>query len=108
MQKALEIKSDYYNAHFALGQIYLGQEKYSRAASSFKAALNADPRKYRASYNYAVAAESQDQDNIDANIANWNAFIKLAKNNPKANNDVAIAQQHVKDLQARKEKMSFE
>ena len=104
----MEKKSDYYNSHFALGQIFLGQEKYSTAAGSFKAAMRADSKKYRAAYNYAVAVESENQDAIDTNIENWNAFIKLAKNNPKAKNDVAVAEQHVKDLQERKEKMKFE
>ena len=65
--------------------------------------MNAEPGKYQAAQNYAVAMESADSDAIDANIGHWNAFIKLAKKNPRAKNDVAIAEQHVKDLQVRKE-----
>ncbi len=66
-------------------------------------AMSAEPSKYQASQNYAVAMESADPDAIDANIANWNTFIKLARNNPKAKDQVAEAEQHIKDLQARKE-----
>lgn len=108
LKKALELKSDYYFAHFALGQIYLGQEKFSKAASSFKAAMRANTKKPKAAYNYAVAVESQDAEAIDANIVNWNAYVKLAKNDAKEKSSVAIAQQHVKDLEERKEKLQYE
>jgi hypothetical protein len=65
--------------------------------------MQAEPGKFQASQNYAVAVESADPDAIDANIANWNSFIKLARSNPKARDKVAEAEDHVKQLQARKE-----
>ncbi len=97
-KKSIELKSDYYNSHFALGQVYLGQEKFKSAASAFKAALKANPKKYLASYNYAVAVESSNPENYTRSIQVWEDFIKLAKKNPKAKTSVANAQQHVKEL----------
>jgi tetratricopeptide (TPR) repeat protein len=104
LEKALTFDAKNYNAHFALGQIYLGQQKYSKASSSFKAALNADGTKYLASYNYAIAVESEFPDNSDTNIANWSSFVRMAKNNPKAKNEVANAEAHLKELQDAKAK----
>lgn len=108
LREAIKLEPDYYNAHFALGQIFLGQEKYSSAAASFKSALKASPGKAKAAYNYAVAVESENQDNIDANVSNWEAYIRLAKKDPKEKSNLAIAEQHVSDLKERKEKMKFE
>ncbi len=105
---ALNLKTDYYGAHFALGAIYLGQEKFSKAAASFKAAMRANPKKAQAAYNYAYAMETQDPENYDANIVNWKAYVKLAKGNPKIKNDMAIAQQHINELQELIEKKKYE
>ncbi len=96
-QKSNSMK-DNYRANYGLGIIYLNQENFTEAAKAFKAALKAEPKGYLAAYNYAIAVESQNKDAIDQNIANWQEFIRLAKNNPKAKNDVAIAEAHVKDL----------
>ena len=60
--------------------------------------MKASPKKYQAAYNYAIAVESQDPQNYDANIANWDKFISVAKKNPKAKAQVATAQNHVKKL----------
>ncbi len=68
------------------------------AAAAFKAALKAKPKKYLASYNYAVAVESSNPDNYTRSIQVCEDFIKLAKKNPKAKTSVANAQQHVKEL----------
>ena len=108
LQKSIELKPENYSAHFALGSIYRAQEKYLRAAGEFKAALKASPKRgYRASFNYAVAMEEENPDATDQNIANWEAFVKLAKTNPRAKNDVAIARQHIKDLKEHKEQAGF-
>jgi len=97
--KSIEHKPKNYSAHFALGSIYQEQQKYSKAATEFKAALSANPKKgFRASFNYAVVVEQNDPENYTQNIANWEAFVKLGKNNPKAKKDVAIAVDHIKDL----------
>jgi len=109
LKKSIEIKTEYYNSHSTLGSIYLSQEKYRSAATEFKAALKAAPKRgYRAAYNYAVAIESADQDNIDANIANWKAYVKIAKNIPKAKDAVEIARQHIKELEDRKAALASE
>ena len=81
-QKSNSIK-DNYRANYGLGIIYLNQENFNEAAKAFKAALKAEPKGYLAAYNYAIAVESQNKDAIDQNIANWQEFIRLAKNNPK-------------------------
>ena len=107
-QKSIQAKSENPNAHFALGQIYLSRENYTKAATEFKSAINKDPNYYQAQYNYAIAVESNDPDAIDKNIANWEKFISIAKKNPKAKNDVAVAQQHVKELKERKEKLDLQ
>lgn len=91
-------KKNNYNAHSALGSIYLGQEKYTKAAAAFQSALKANPKKYRAAYNYAVAIENASPDDYSSHIKNWENFVRIAKNNPKAKNDISIAQQHIKDL----------
>ncbi|MBN1213236.1 MAG: tetratricopeptide repeat protein [candidate division Zixibacteria bacterium] len=107
-KKSLEFKGDNSNAHFAMGQIYLGQEKFKSAASSFKASFDADSKKHIAMYNYAIAMESQDPDAIDQNIKIWEDYIRIAKKHPKAQSDLAIAQQHVKELKDRKEKLELQ
>ncbi|MCP4684308.1 MAG: tetratricopeptide repeat protein [bacterium] len=109
LKKSIEIKSKYYNSHSSLGSIYLSQEKYRSAAAEFKAALAAAPKRgYRAAYNYAIAMETADQDNIDANVANWNAYIKIAKNIPKDKDNVEIARKHVDELKERKAALANE
>lgn len=109
LKKSIELKSDYYGSHSALGSIYLAQEKYLPAAKEFKAALRAAPKRgYLAAYNYAVAMEQANQDDIDANITNWEAYIKIAKNIPKAKDGLQIARSHVKELQDRKAALANE
>jgi superkiller protein 3 len=103
-EKSIAMKAKNYRANFAIGQIYLQQEKFEQAAKYFKAAMTADPKGYRAAYNYAVAMETLKQDAIAANIANWQDFVRIARNIPQAKNDVAIAQSHIKDLQDAKAK----
>lgn len=97
MKKSIAAENNY-NAQFALGQIYMSQEKYQSAAGAFKAALNADKSKYLASYNYASAMEFSNPEAYSDNIANWEAFVRLAKNNPKARTQVNQAQEHIKEL----------
>ena len=97
-----------YNAHSSLGSIYLAQEKYNSAAGAFSAAMKADKKKYRAAYNYAIAVESSNPEDYDTNIANWEKFINLAKNNPKAKNDVGIAREHVAELKKAKEQAALQ
>lgn len=108
LKKSIKFKADYYNAHSALGSIYLSQGKYKSAASSFKAALKAKPTAYLASYNYAVAVESGDSKEYATNIKVWEGFIKMAKKNPKAKSRVAEAQQHVKELKDAQEKANLQ
>lgn len=98
-----------YNAHFLLGTIYLNQEKYSKAATEFKAAEKLDSGKaYKAAFNYAVAMENQDPEALDANIANWERFVQLGKKSPKANADVSSAQDHIKELRDKKEHVGLQ
>lgn len=101
-EQSIAAREQNYQAHFALGNIYLQQQNYAKAAEQFKAALEDDPKAFRAAYNYAVSMESANGDNVDANIANWEEFIRIGKNHPKAKQDVAIAQQHVAELKALK------
>jgi tetratricopeptide (TPR) repeat protein len=101
LDKSNAIKANY-RALYALGNLYLDQQKYDDAAKMFKSALKADPKGYYAAYNYAIAVETANQDNIDENIANWQDFIRIAKNNPKAKARVTEAIDHVKELQKAK------
>lgn len=96
--KSVSLRSNNYNALSALGQIYLGQGDYRTAAGYFKKAMVADSKKYRAAYNYAIAVESADPENYSTNISNWEKFIRIAKNNPKAKAEVTQARDHVKEL----------
>lgn len=98
LNKSISMNSDNYNSYSTLGQIYLSQEKYSQAAGSFQNAMNANPKNYRAAYNFAVAKESASPESYSDNIKHWEAFIRVAKNNPKAKRDVEIAQKHVEEL----------
>ena len=107
LKESTKIKSNY-NAYSTIGQIYLSEEKYKSAASAFRSALKADPKKYRAAYNYAIAVESNDPENYAVNIKNWETFIKVGKKNPKANKDIAVAKQHVKDLKDAQEKSDLQ
>lgn len=86
-------------AHFALGTLYLQAENYPKASDQFKSALEDDPKNFRAAYNFAIAAEAMSPDSSEQNITNWQQFIRLAKNQPKAKDDLTVAQQHVKELQ---------
>lgn len=91
-----------YAAQFALGSIYMAQEKYNQAASAFKSALAVDKDRFRASYNYASAREFANPDNYDENIKNWEAFVRLAKGNPKAKTMVSQAEEHIGQLKEAK------
>jgi superkiller protein 3 len=97
LKKSNELKNNY-SAHFALGQIYMQQEKYKSASSSFRRAMNADKGKFRAAYNYASAAEYSDPENYSANLKNWEEFVRIARNNAKAQTQVSQAQAHIKEL----------
>ena len=87
-----------YASQFALGSIYMAQEKYNQAASAFKSALQVDKDRFRASYNYASAREFANPENYSENIKNWEAFVRMAKGNPKAKTMVSQAEQHIEDL----------
>lgn len=108
LKKSIGFKAGYYNAHSALGSIYLGQAKYKSAASSFKSALKAKPTAYLASYNYAIAVENGDSEDYATNIKVWESFIKMAKKNPKAKTRVSEAQTHVKELKDALEKANLQ
>lgn len=97
LNKSIQLENNY-SAHFALGQLYMGQEKYVQAGTAFRKALSADGTKYRAAYNYASAMEFADPENFEQNINNWESFVRLAKNNPKAKTEVAQAEAHLKEL----------
>ncbi|MBK7141104.1 MAG: tetratricopeptide repeat protein [bacterium] len=101
-EQSLALKADNAQAHFAIGNLHLQAEKYALAAEQFKSALQDDPKNYKAAYNYAFATETLNPDSIDVHLTNWQEYIRLAKNQPKAQDDVAIATQHVKELQAAK------
>jgi tetratricopeptide (TPR) repeat protein len=106
-KKSIELK-DNYRARSALGRIYLAQEKFKQAARQFQAALKVEPKGWRAAYNYAVAVQSSDPENYDANIKAWQRFVKLAKNIPKAKNQVAEAKRVIKDLQEAKKQAELQ
>lgn len=108
LKKSIELKSNYYSPHFALGSIYLSQRKYGKAASAFKAALKAKPTAYRASYNYAVAVHSGDSEDYATIIKVYEAFIKLAKKNPRAKTLVAEAREIVKVSKVAQEKANLQ
>jgi tetratricopeptide (TPR) repeat protein len=99
-EKSVQLQKKNYNAYFALGQIYLSQGKYLNAANYFDQALKASPTKHLAAYNYAVAVESSAPEDYAKNIAAWEKFINLAKNNPKAKAgaELAEAENHLKEL----------
>ncbi|HOP06872.1 MAG TPA: tetratricopeptide repeat protein [candidate division Zixibacteria bacterium] len=88
----------YYYAHFALGQLYLSEEKYKPAASSFQAAMKAKSTSHLASYNYAIAVESSSPDNYSKNIEVWQQFVNNFKDNAKASKLIAQARDHIKEL----------
>ena len=83
-------------------RIYQAQEKFNSAAKAFKAALKANPKKYKASYNYAIAVESANPDNLASAIKVWESFAALAKKYPRAKGDLATAEGHLKELHERK------
>lgn len=109
LQQSIKIKGNNYNSHFALGSIYQSQEKFLKAADEFKAALRANPKRgYKASYNFAIAMEQSNPDDIDANVVNWQAYVKMAKNNSREKGNVEIAEQHISDLKERQEKLKYQ
>ena len=101
-KKSVTLKKKNYNAQFAMGQIYLSQQKFQSAAGAFNKALKANPKKHRAAYNYAVAVESNDPENYVKNISAWERFIKIAKKNPRARKEMASAEGHLKELKEAK------
>ena len=70
--------------------------------------MKANPKKFRAAYNYAVAVEQSNPEKYSTNIANWETFIKVGKSYPKAKKDVAVAQEHVKELKDALEKSNLQ
>lgn len=97
-RKSLELDPKGYEPLSALGKLYLSRQNYAEAAASFKAAYEANTTKFRAYYNYCSAVETMNPSDFAGNIANWEQFVKIARNNPKAAKEVAQAQAHVKEL----------
>ncbi len=105
--KSIELENNS-KARSALGQIYLNQQKYAKAAEQFKAALNVEPTAWRAAYNYAIAIQSYNPEDYDTILKAWEDFVKRAKNIPKAKDQVAEAQRVMKDLKEAKEKAGLQ
>jgi len=104
-EKSVQLQKKNYNALFALGQVFLSQGKFLNAANYFDQALKASPTKHMAAFNYAVAVESQEPENYVKNIEAWEKFVRLAKTNPKAREQMAEAENHLKELrEAKKQK----
>ncbi len=106
-KKSVGLKKNY-NAQFALGQIYLSQNKYNKAASQFNAAYKANSKGFRAMYNYAIAVESGDPENYTANIAAWGKFVSAASKNSRAHKELADAKAHIKELKEAKKQADLQ
>ncbi len=65
--------------------------------------MKINSKKYLAAYNYAIAVETDNPDDISTNIAAWDGFVRIAKSNPKAKTQLAEAQNHIKELKELKE-----
>jgi hypothetical protein len=70
--------------------------------------MKIDSKKYLAAYNYAIAVETDNPDDITANIAAWDGFVRVAKSNPKAKTQIAEAQSHIKELKELKEQQDLQ
>ncbi|MDF1546083.1 MAG: tetratricopeptide repeat protein [bacterium] len=105
--KSVALKNNY-SAQFALGQIYLSQNKYNTAATKFNAAYKANSKGFRAMYNYAIAVESGDPENFEANIAAWSKFVTAASKNSLAHKELAEAKAHIKELKEAKEQADMQ
>ena len=97
-KKSIELDASYYNAHSALGQIYLSQQKFDLAATEFEKSMKLDPSNSKAAYNFAIAVESDDPENYEKNIEVWEKYISIARKNPQAKRELAVAEAHVKEL----------
>ncbi|UCD16293.1 MAG: hypothetical protein JSV44_07430, partial [Candidatus Zixiibacteriota bacterium] len=109
LSKSTELKNDYFNSFNSLGQIYQAQENYMKAYQMFRTAIRIKPDNYLAHRNLAISFEHMNLsaqgniDDIDQVIANWNKFLKVAKNNPRAKRLISETEEHIKDLQELKE-----
>jgi tetratricopeptide (TPR) repeat protein len=102
--KSMELNKDYFNSYNSLGQIYQAQENYPEALKMFEKVVTLRPDNYLAHYNLAIAFEHINPDKVDQVIANWNKFLKAAKNNPKAQKLIPATEEHLKELEAQKAK----
>lgn len=101
-RKSLEVDPKGYDALSGLGKLYLNQQQYAEAAAAFKSAFDANNAKFRAMYNYCSTVETMNPTDYDGNIANWEQFVKIARNNPKASKEVAQSLAHIKELEEAK------
>ncbi len=98
----LKLKKNYANAHNAMGQIYLAQEKFGKAIAAYRQSVKYNPKGYRAFYNLAIAIQSNDPDDLDAGIAAWKQALKVAKKIPKAKDIARTAASQIKELEKQK------
>ena len=96
--KAIYLDPQNFESHYNLANIYQQQQNFSRAQKHFESALSLKPKHYLSAYNLAIAIESSDPENYDANIAAWEKFLAIARKNPKASKYIESTEQHIKDL----------
>ncbi len=100
--KAVELNKSDVNAYSALGVIYQNQENYAQALNMFQKVVSLKADNYQAHYNLAIAYEQLNPDKTDSVIGYWSKFLKVAKNNPRAQRLIPQAEEHLKELQAAK------
>jgi tetratricopeptide (TPR) repeat protein len=60
-QKTIEVKDDFFEAHFNLGKIYQDQGDLEQARANYQKALQINPDLFQACYNMGVVLQAQDK-----------------------------------------------
>jgi tetratricopeptide (TPR) repeat protein len=90
-QKAIEIKDDFFQAHFNLGRSYQDQQKFDAALSAYQKALRINPASYQAFYNIGVVRLAQKR--LDEAAAAFQQTVKLKPDFPEAYNNLGVSLQ---------------
>jgi tetratricopeptide (TPR) repeat protein len=95
-QKAIELKDDFFEAHFNLARIYQDQQDFKTSISCYQKALNINPQAYQALYNLGVVQLTAGQ--LDAAADAFQQALDLKPDFPEAYNNLGVVYQKQEKL----------
>ncbi len=90
-QKAIELKNDFFEAHFNLGKIYQDRQDFETSISFYQNALRINPGSYQACYNMGVVLLVEGR--LDEAASAYQQAIEIKPDFPEAHNNLGVTLQ---------------